>query len=198
LAAAQSAGCFRHRSVRIRCAGSSRPRRELGIPSGIELSSRCAWTPGPDDPINRILVSDIDPVTGVVRLGRGPRERLIRIGDTARAALVPFLDRAPAEPLLISRRGAPLTDRVVHEQLRRIGQLAGLGEWVSCRHTRRTYLRAVAQMYPADVLLRLLGHSGSARMQPASSADALAMQLAHELPSALDSLLAPATLVLAA
>jgi hypothetical protein len=98
-------------------------------------------------------------------------------------------DRRVTEPLLVSRAGAPVTDRSVHEQLRRIGELAGLGEWVSCRHTRRTYISAIARCHLAPVALRLGGHAGF-RIRPVSIEDALQAELGLAWTSPLDEMLA--------
>jgi hypothetical protein len=114
---------------------------------------------------------------------------VLRIGSTTLQAILPFVvGRRPDDALLTSRLGTPVTERTVHEQLRRLGELAGMGEWVTNRHTRRTFVAAVAARYPAAVALRLSGHAGD-RVRPVSAEAALSVQMEPDWVSPLDAML---------
>jgi integrase len=132
--------------------------------------------------------SDFDPTRRVLIVGSSARRRVIRLGYIATAAVTGVQGRSPGEALFVDRHGRPVTERVVHEQLRRIGELAGLGEWVTCRHLRRTYISSIATDLPTAIALRLAGHTG-ARVRPASVDEAVAAQSAHGWRSPLDTLL---------
>jgi integrase len=132
---------------------------------------------------------DIDPLSGVLSVADGGRRRLVRLGSTALAALAPFLDDRPlGSPLLVSRSGRPASERTVHEQLLRVGELAGLGVWVTNRHTRRAFLSAVARQHGASIAMRLVGHVGG-RVRPATCDEALRAQQGRDWVSPMDRML---------
>jgi integrase len=132
--------------------------------------------------------SDFDPSHRLLSVGSGARRRVIRLGSVAAAALAAVRPRGLGEALIVDDHGRWLTERVVHEQLRRIGELAGLGEWVSCRHLRRTYISSIAADLPTAVVLRLAGHAG-ARLRAATVDEALAAQFTARWRSPLDVVL---------
>lgn len=135
---------------------------------------------------------DVDLVRGVVTVRGSTSPRRIRLGSTSLEVLAPFCrDRRLGDPLLTSRTGASVTERSVHEQLRRLGELAGMGEWVTNRHTRHTFVAGVAARHPAQVVLRLAGHAGD-RVRPASAGVALSAQFEPGWTSPLDALLGAA------
>ena len=146
-------------------------------------------------------MADFDFTLCTVSVGTGAARRVIRLGHTSVLTLRDLgADRPRRSQLLVFERDAPVTARVVHEQLRRAGELAGLGEWVTCRHTRRTYLQAVARAYPLPIVMRLMGHAGDARHRPASAQQALEAQFEDPWVSPLDALVSEAreTVALAA
>jgi len=152
------------------------PDRDLGI---IAIALDAGLT---RSEIVRLRPIDLDGA-GVLH-GPGLRPRAIRLGQVCLDALEPFRESTGLGALL------PVTSRVVHEQLLRIGEIAGLGEWVTCRHTRRTWLSAVAAAgHDIPILLRLAGHAPG-RVEPASIDRALEVQFAPDWRSPLDGLLA--------
>lgn len=139
--------------------------------------------------IPSLKVRAVDIRRGTISIMSGQRRRIIRFGQATSVALAPFIaGRTPSATLLTDRRGRPVTDRVVHEQLRRIGELAGLGEWVTNRHTRRTFVRMIATCHAAPVALHIAGHAGH-RIRQASPGAALAAQFAGQWMSPLDLIL---------
>jgi site-specific recombinase XerC len=139
--------------------------------------------------IPHLRVRDVDLQRGVVSIGAGLDRRRVRLGATALDALAPFVhERHASERLLVTRSGTPVTDRTVHEQLRRLGELAGMGEWVTNRHTRHTFVGAIAAAHPAPVVLRLAGHAGH-RIRPVPAEAALRAQFEPAWVSPLDAML---------
>jgi len=93
---------------------------ELLYGGGLRVSELCGLTGG-----------DLDLGTGLVRvLGKGSKERVVPVGDTAVAAVKAYLDLrgAPARraPLLLAARGGPLHARAVQLMLKKKLALAGL------------------------------------------------------------------------
>lgn len=134
---------------------------------------------------------DFDAESGLLMLGAGRTRRTVRLGRTAFQAVLAAAQPDPEGPLLASRSGAPLTERMIHEQLLTIGSLAGVGHWVAARHLRRTFLAFGASAYSVPVLLRLAGH-GDQRHLPASEQTALEAQLQPGWTSMLDQMLGQA------
>lgn len=136
-----------------------------------------------------LRVKDVDLSTSVLTVPDGVRRRQIRLGSTSSAALKPFATgRDLGSPLLVARSGRQTSERTVHEQLRRIGDLAGLGEWVTNRHTRRAFIGVMAMQHGAPVALRLGGHMGG-RIRRASCEEALRSQQRPNWVSPLDHML---------
>ena len=93
---------------------------ELLYGGGLRVSELCGLTGG-----------DLDLGTGLVRvLGKGSKERVVPVGDTAVAAVKAYLDLrgSPARgaPLLLAARGGPLHARAVQLMLKKKLALAGL------------------------------------------------------------------------
>ena len=71
----------------------------------------------------------------------------------------------------------------------RIGEIAGIGEWVTCRYTRRTFISSIAEAgYDIPLLLRLAGHAPG-RVNPANIDEALEAQFTAGWRSPLDTML---------
>ncbi len=139
--------------------------------------------------VANLRVRDVDPSTSVLTVADGVRRRQVRLGSTSSTALAPFVTgRDPDGPLLVARSGRQTSERTVHEQLRRIGDLAGLGEWVTNRHTRRAFIGVMAMQHGAPVALRLGGHMGG-RVKPASCEEALRSQQRPDWVSPMDHML---------
>lgn len=135
--------------------------------------------------------ADLDAGRGLLAIGSGPTRRLVRLGAFALSAVSGALAPADAPHLLMARDGRPLTERTIHEQLLTIGSLAGLGHWVTVRHTRRTFVAAVAVDHDLRVAMRLTGH-GSVRYPAASMDEAVRAQFGARWVSPLDRMLAAA------
>jgi len=131
---------------------------------------------------------DLDLDRRRLLLGEGDRTRIVRLGAHALAALRGALPDDPDETLIVSRSGAPLTPRVIHEQLLAIGSFAGLPFGLTARHTRRTYIAALCGHHELPVLLRLAGH-GSLRHPAANLYEAVESQQLPSWESPLDRLL---------
>ncbi len=137
--------------------------------------------------------ADLDRTQWTLSVGDGTTRRVIRLGHRSALALQDLDVARPAgDALLVSQDGRAVTARVVHEQLKRAGELAGLGQWLTCRHLRRTYLGAIAELYPLPVVMRLMGHAGDARHRPASILEASDAQFDDRWVSPLDALLSEA------
>lgn len=164
--------------------GSSRTREWLRdralICLCVDAGARRREIPG-------LRVGDVDRMRWTVTLGAGPSARTVRLGLATARALQPFMTRCATEPLLVSRSGRPITPRVVQEQLRRIGELSGVREWVTTRQLRRVFVAVVTGWHDVGVALRLAGHLGS-RVAPSSVLEAAAAQQ-HLQRSVLDHLL---------
>lgn len=130
---------------------------------------------------------DFDTERKLLWLGSGETRRAIRLSDRTVDAVLAAWRAAPAEDLLATRSGRPLTPRTIHEQLLTIGALAGLGQWVTARHLRRTFIVSVAGRYPLPVAMRLAGHSSS-RLPAASWDQAIDAQFGAGMLSVLDDL----------
>lgn len=133
----------------------------------------------------RTRVIDYDPIHGVLQLGSGAKRRAVRLGEAAIDALRDTRSSTGSDALIAAADGRPITARTVHEQLLTIGVLAGLGDSVTCRRTRRTYHAAIANAYDIPTVMRLLGH-GSKRRPAADLETALAAQFASGWQSPLD------------
>jgi len=101
--------------------------------------------------------ADYDRDRSLIRVGPGI-DRWLRIGLNATTAVSALSRSGGPEPLIVSLDGRPATDRTVHELLRRLGRSAGLVDSVTCRRTRRTWLRHALTMLPMPIVAALAGH----------------------------------------
>jgi site-specific recombinase XerC len=134
---------------------------------------------------------DYDPKRGLISIGAGDDVREIRLGQSSAAALDGLLTMRdlPLSPLLCSKNGTPVTDRTVQELLRRLSQAADLQVTVTCRDTRRTWMRCALGVLPGSVVARPANHH-PARMRRATSEEALAALFDIGWVSPLDRLVA--------
>ncbi len=107
--------------------------------------------------------ADLERIQGTVRVqGKGGKERIIPVGDTALAALDSYLAlrRQGDGPLFRNRFGGRLTPRSVHRIVKASARAAGLARRVSPHTLRHTF---ATHMLDAGADLRLiqdlLGHS---------------------------------------
>jgi site-specific recombinase XerD len=106
---------------------------------------------------------DLDLSAGrlTVRQGKGQRDRVVYLSDTARRSLQNYLGdtpRAPTDPLWTRPTGQPITDGWLREHIAALGQAAGVPD-VSphrLRHTLATHLLNAGM----DItrIQKLLGH----------------------------------------
>jgi integrase len=145
--------------------------------------------------LGRVVRGDYDLDRGVISIGVGEDVRRMPLGRASTAALgaLAATGDSPLSPLLRSRSGEPVTDRTVHELLRRLSAAAELNFIATCRHTRRTWLHWVLQSFPGPVVARLANHHPT-RMRRATSEDALSALLDIRWISPLDRALADPTL----
>ncbi|MHB8398919.1 MAG: tyrosine-type recombinase/integrase [Candidatus Limnocylindrales bacterium] len=156
------------------------------------LLALCLDTGGSRSEIARLTQGDLDLDLGVLTIGSGPKTRIVRLGVESPLALTALpWSSDPDAPLVRSRSGAALTARTIHEQLKRLGDLSGVGDWVSSRHTRRTWLAETvrAATLEVGVIITLAGHRPP-RIQRATADAALAAQYLPGWVSPLDRLLA--------
>lgn len=137
---------------------------ELMYASGLRVSELVA-----------LELARLDLAVGCLRVhGKGSKERLVPIGETARDALVHYLDhvrpvilqRRSSRALFVSRRGGPLTRQAFWKIVRQRARRAGIAKPISphmLRHSFATHLleggadlRAVQAM---------LGHANIATTQ---------------------------------
>lgn len=171
------------------CQHSQNPERDAAIimvllDSGVRAAEFCA-----------LNVSDVDMTTGGVhvRQGKGRKDRVTRVGNLARKALLKyFLGRArsqPHEPLFVSETtGARLTGNGLLLLLRRIGARAGVHA-----HPHKFRRTCAVTLHRAGVRLTdialLLGHSDLETLRLYLDLHAQDGLAAHELAGPVDSLL---------
>ena len=131
----------------------------------------------------------LDLGVGCLRIfGKGAKERLVPIGETARAALMnfvehvrpAFLNRRSSRALFVSRRGGPLTRQAFWKIVNRRAKRAGIAKPISphmLRHSFATHLleggadlRAVQAM---------LGHANIATTQIYTHVDRSRLKQVH-------------------
>jgi integrase/recombinase XerC len=124
---------------------------ELLYASGLRVAEGCG-----------LDLDDLDEARRTVRvLGKGDRERVVPVGETALEALAAYLERRGRRrgPLFLNARGGRLTTRSAHRIVRARARQAGIGQRVTphtLRHSFATHMLGAG----ADLRLiqELLGH----------------------------------------
>ncbi|HSL49593.1 MAG TPA: tyrosine recombinase XerC, partial [Candidatus Deferrimicrobiaceae bacterium] len=124
---------------------------ELLYASGLRVAEGCG-----------LDVDDLDEARRTVRvLGKGDKERVVPVGETALEALAAYLERRGRRrgPLFLNARGGRLTVRSAHRIVRARARAAGIGQRVTphtLRHSFATHMLGAG----ADLRLiqELLGH----------------------------------------
>jgi integrase/recombinase XerC len=124
---------------------------ELLYASGLRVAEGCG-----------LDLDDLDEARRTVRvLGKGDRERVVPVGETALEALTAYLERRGRRrgPLFLNARGGRLTTRSAHRIVRARARQAGIGQRVTphtLRHSFATHMLGAG----ADLRLiqELLGH----------------------------------------
>jgi integrase/recombinase XerC len=125
---------------------------ELLYATGIRVAECC-----------RLDDDDLDRRRGTVRVvGKGDKERMVPVGDTALAALDSYLvlRRDADGPLFINHRGGRLTPRSVQRIVGRRARLSGIDRRVTphtLRHTFATHM--LGEGADLRLIQELLGHS---------------------------------------
>jgi integrase/recombinase XerC len=125
---------------------------ELLYASGLRVAEGCG-----------LDVDDLDEARRTVRvLGKGDKERVVPVGETALEALGAYLELRGRRrgPLFLNARGGRLTARSAHRIVRARARAAGIGQRVTphtLRHSFATHMLSAG----ADLRLiqELLGHS---------------------------------------
>lgn len=112
---------------------------ELLYSSGLRLAEALSLT-----------IADLTLLDGEVRVrGKGGKERIVPVGQTAIAALRVWLEKRPlfdqgqSAALFLTKRGKPLDSRTVQRHLDQRAQLAGIDQHVhphALRHSAATHL----------------------------------------------------------
>jgi site-specific recombinase XerD len=109
-------------------------------------------------------IGDIDHERGHIRvLGKGSKERVVRIGKTAQKALWHYLmyhTENGRKELWLTEEGKPLTDAGVQSLVKRLKQRAGVGSEGSIHRFRHTFAISFLRLDRNPFNLQyLLGHS---------------------------------------
>ena len=160
----------------------------LAVPDGpLRLRDRCALEllyacGGRASEVVGIGLADLREGRSLVRLrGKGSKERLVPLGDKARAALRRYLDDlrptltsdAAQDRLLLSKRGRPLTRQALWTLVKTAGVLAGITKPVYThllRHSFATHLLEGGADLRA--VQELLGHANLTTTQRYTHVDA--------------------------
>jgi len=113
----------------------------------------------------QLSVRDLDSTQGVVRvLGKGNKEHLVPVGSAATTAIRRYLaltgERAPADPMFLSRNGGRLSRRQMQRAVGTLLESVALGEGLSVHALRHTFATHMLDA-GADLLAvkELLGHA---------------------------------------
>lgn len=179
-------------------AGIATPKKEKKLPSFmnpdeitklLEAPSKNCWEEKRDKAILEMLYSsglrvselaglnhdDLDFFGGLVRVrGKGKKERIVPVGQTALNSLRAYLDmKAPKEvanalkkPLFISRVGSRLSDRSVRRMILKYVKRTGLGKEISPHTFRHSFATHMLDR-GADLrsVQELLGHANLSTTQ---------------------------------
>lgn len=110
-----------------------------------------------------LQVRDLDLTSGrlTIRQGKGRRDRVVYLTDTAIRALAAYLQTVPHAPddLLFSCNQAPLSYHQAYDRLRQLGEAAGVPDLypMRLRHTYATTL--LNNGMTIDALRQLMGHN---------------------------------------
>ena len=124
---------------------------ELLYASGLRVAEGCG-----------LDVDDVDLARRTVRvLGKGDKERVVPVGDTALEALDAYLELRGRErgPLFLNARGGRLTPRSAHRIVGRRARRAGIGQRVTphtLRHSFATHM--LGEGADLRLIQELLGH----------------------------------------
>lgn len=116
--------------------------------------------------LTRLSLADVDLCEGLVRVrrGKGMKDRLVPMGETAREALLGYLRHerllTPAEAVFVSAAGRPLGPGGLWMMLSRASVRAGLAERASPHRLRHSYATHLLRGGADIVSIKaLLGHS---------------------------------------
>ena len=110
-----------------------------------------------------LQVQDVDVASGrlLVRQGKGQRDRVVYLSDTARQAMQHYLDhtaRSPTAPLWVRPKGESITNQWLRHRILTFGQAAGVPS--VCPHRLRHTLATRLLNAGMDItrIQKLLGH----------------------------------------
>jgi integrase/recombinase XerC len=125
---------------------------ELLYASGLRVAEGCG-----------LDLDDLDEARRTVRvLGKGDKERVVPVGETALEALDAYLAIRGRQrgPLFLNARGGRLTPRSVHRIVKRLARRAGISQRVTphtLRHSFATHM--LGEGADLRLIQELLGHS---------------------------------------
>jgi integrase/recombinase XerC len=125
---------------------------ELLYASGLRVAEGCG-----------LDVDDLDEARRTVRvLGKGDKERVVPVGESALEALDAYLAQRGRQrgPLFLNARGGRLTPRSAHRIVKRLARRAGIGQRVTphtLRHSFATHM--LGEGADLRLIQELLGHS---------------------------------------
>ena len=125
---------------------------ELLYASGLRVAEGCG-----------LDVDDLDEARRTVRvLGKGDKERVVPVGETALEALDAYLAMRGRQrgPLFVNARGGRLTPRSAHRIVKRMARRAGISQRVTphtLRHSFATHM--LGEGADLRLIQELLGHS---------------------------------------
>jgi integrase/recombinase XerC len=125
---------------------------ELLYASGLRVAEGCG-----------LDVDDLDEARRTVRVvGKGDKERVVPVGETALEALAAYLAMRGRRrgPLFVNARGGRLTPRSAHRIVKRLARRAGLSQRVTphtLRHSFATHM--LGEGADLRLIQELLGHS---------------------------------------
>jgi len=140
--------------------------------------------------VTGLKVEDLNTHLGVLRvLGKGNKERIVPIAETAIYAVTQYLaherpallKNGPAAELLLSRSGRPLSRRDVHNVVRRYARRAGLPAAIHPHTLRHGFATALLQN-GADLrsVQTMLGHADIATTQVYTHVDPNRLRAIHK------------------